>query len=55
MLSNPVKQSWKEFIMDVDLNEFFREATIRICGSLDIKKGLARCLDFLKDFMPMLP
>jgi transcriptional regulator with GAF, ATPase, and Fis domain len=39
--------------MDVDYNEFFRQATIRICGSLDIETALARCFDYLKAFLPI--
>lgn len=40
--------------MDVDYNEFFRQATIRICGSLDIETALARCFDYLKAFLPVI-
>lgn len=39
--------------MLVDKNEFFREATIRICSSLDIEKGLSRCLLYIKKYMPV--
>ncbi len=39
--------------MNVDHNEFFRQATIRICGSLDIETALGRCFDYLKAFLPI--
>lgn len=32
--------------------DFFRQATMRICGSLDIHMVLDRCFDFLKEFIP---
>jgi transcriptional regulator with GAF, ATPase, and Fis domain len=34
-------------------NEFFREATLRICGSLNIEKALWQCLLFLREHMPV--
>ena len=37
----------------INENEFFRQATIRICGSLDIKKAMRNCLDYIKDFIPV--
>jgi transcriptional regulator with GAF, ATPase, and Fis domain len=37
----------------MDKNEFFREATLRICGNLDIEKALYSLVKFLKDFMPI--
>jgi transcriptional regulator with GAF, ATPase, and Fis domain len=39
--------------MNVDRNEFFRQATIRICGSLEIETALAECFDYLKVFLPI--
>ncbi|MBU3917536.1 sigma 54-interacting transcriptional regulator [bacterium] len=39
--------------MKVDNNEFFREATLRICGSLDIEKALWQCLLYIRKFMPV--
>ena len=36
----------------MDENEFFRQATLRICGSLDIEKGLQECFNYLSGFMP---
>lgn len=38
--------------MNVDTNVFFREAVVRICGSLDIETALNRCLEHLQNFMP---
>jgi transcriptional regulator with GAF, ATPase, and Fis domain len=38
--------------MFVDEKEFFREATLRICGSLEIEKALHRCLLYIRDFIP---
>ena len=31
---------------------FFKEATLHICGSLDIEKAMQRCLMFIKDYIP---
>ncbi|SHK52594.1 Transcriptional regulator containing GAF, AAA-type ATPase, and DNA-binding Fis domains [Desulfatibacillum alkenivorans DSM 16219] len=36
----------------MDENKFFREATLRICGSIEIEKALFDCLDYLKNFIP---
>ena len=36
----------------VDANLFFREATLRLCGSLEIEQGLKACLDYIRDHMP---
>jgi len=33
-------------------NEFFRQATLRICGNLEIEKALKECLRFLQKVMP---
>ena len=38
--------------MAVDENEFFRQATLRICRHLEIEKGLSACLDYLSTIMP---
>ena len=38
--------------MQVDENEFFRGATLRICGSLEIEKALWQCLLYVRQFMP---
>ncbi len=38
--------------MIVDESGFFRESTLRICGSLDIEKAMQSCLRFLIRFIP---
>ncbi|MBA7568896.1 hypothetical protein ES708_10633 [subsurface metagenome] len=38
--------------MTVDESEFFREATLHICGNLDIEKAMVRFLQYLQKFMP---
>ncbi|MCG8338781.1 MAG: hypothetical protein MJE63_30100, partial [Proteobacteria bacterium] len=37
-------------ISDLD---FFHQATLRICSSLDIAKVITACLDYLKDHIPL--
>ncbi|MDY6986439.1 MAG: sigma 54-interacting transcriptional regulator [Thermodesulfobacteriota bacterium] len=39
--------------MGVDKNEFFRQAVIRICGSLDIETAMERCFRYIKGFLPV--
>jgi len=36
-----------------DENEFFRQATVRICSTLDIETALQHCLRYLVDFIPV--
>ncbi|MBW1901633.1 MAG: sigma-54-dependent Fis family transcriptional regulator, partial [Deltaproteobacteria bacterium] len=38
--------------MTIDENTFFREATLRICGSLEIEKSLYQLLLYMRDFIP---
>jgi transcriptional regulator with GAF, ATPase, and Fis domain len=38
--------------MKVDENEFFRQATLRICGNLEIEEAMSSCLQFLRQAMP---
>ena len=38
--------------MAVDENEFFRESTLRICGSLEIDRALWQLLLYINDFIP---
>jgi hypothetical protein len=38
--------------MNVDKNEFFREATLHICGNLEIEKAMVQFLRYLRNFMP---
>ena len=39
--------------MELDTNEFFRQATLRICSSLDIDKALLSFLDYIRPFIPV--
>jgi transcriptional regulator with GAF, ATPase, and Fis domain len=39
--------------MNVDENVFFREATLRICSSLNIVEALKSCFEYLKLYIPM--
>jgi transcriptional regulator with GAF, ATPase, and Fis domain len=39
--------------MAFDENEFFRQATLRICGNLDIDKAIHESLLFLRETMPV--
>lgn len=38
--------------MIIDENEFFREATFRICGHLDFEIALQECLIYIRSFLP---
>ncbi|MGO9018673.1 MAG: sigma-54 interaction domain-containing protein [Syntrophobacteraceae bacterium] len=38
--------------MEFDKNEFFRQATLRICSSLDIEKALFNCLQYIQTYIP---
>jgi len=40
--------------MNVDENVFFREATMRICSSLDIETALKRCFEYIRPFIPVI-
>ena len=37
----------------IDEDTFFRQATLRICGSLDIEEAMRRCLRYLEQVMPV--
>jgi transcriptional regulator with GAF, ATPase, and Fis domain len=39
--------------MTIEQNEFFKQMTMRICGSLDLQKALEESYDYLKKVMPM--
>lgn len=39
--------------MKLDENEFFRQATLRICSSLDVEKALLNCIDYFRLHMPV--
>jgi len=36
----------------IDEKDFFREATLRICGSLDLEKALHECFLYIHEFIP---
>ena len=38
--------------MDIDKDEFFREATLRICGSLNTETFLGECFNYIHEFIP---
>src|SRR5450759_29373 len=38
--------------MKVDENQFFRDITLRICGSLEIEKALFHCFLYIRNVMP---
>jgi len=37
----------------MDENEFFREATVRICGNLKIEEAMFSTLQYLRQVMPV--
>jgi hypothetical protein len=42
-----------ELRMPIDQNEFFRQAVIRICGSLEIERAMLSCMEYLAGFIPV--
>ncbi|MEJ2041163.1 MAG: sigma 54-interacting transcriptional regulator, partial [Desulfosarcinaceae bacterium] len=38
--------------MNIEESIFFREATLRICGSLEIESAMQRCLEYLSRLLP---
>jgi len=42
-----------ESFMDINETEFFKEFTLRICGSLEIEKALWQCFLYARNFMPL--
>lgn len=38
--------------MQLDEKDFFREATLKICGSLEIEKAMWQCLLYIRNFIP---
>jgi len=38
--------------MKIDENEFFKEVTLRICGSLDLEKALWHCFLYVREVIP---
>jgi len=43
----------ERIFMKINTNAFFRQATISICGTLDIQTAIARSFQFIKDYMPV--
>jgi transcriptional regulator with GAF, ATPase, and Fis domain len=39
--------------MNVNKNDFFRQATMRICGNLDIETAMWSCLEYLETVVPV--
>jgi transcriptional regulator with GAF, ATPase, and Fis domain len=37
----------------IDENEFFRNATLRICGSLEIEEAMCACVCYMEEFVPV--
>jgi len=37
----------------VDDNEFFRNATLRICGNLEIEEAMCTCVRYMREFIPV--
>ena len=37
----------------IDDNEFFRNATLRICGNLAIEEAMCNCVHYLEAFIPV--
>ncbi|MFO8048216.1 MAG: hypothetical protein R6U29_04210, partial [Desulfosudaceae bacterium] len=39
--------------MPIDEKEFFQQATIRICGTLEVERALSNCFEYLKQFIDL--
>ena len=39
--------------MEFDENDFFRQATLRICGSLHFENAVQKCFDYLRRYLPI--
>jgi hydrogenase-4 transcriptional activator len=39
--------------MDIDTNEFFKEMTLRICSSLEVKTSIGRVFEYLRRHLPL--
>lgn len=39
--------------MKIDENDFFRQVTLRVSSSLDIKKAMRSCMNYLKQYIPI--
>ncbi|MFO7749244.1 MAG: sigma-54-dependent Fis family transcriptional regulator, partial [Desulfobacteraceae bacterium] len=38
--------------LQINENDFFREATLKLCSSLEIERALHHCLLYVQQFMP---
>ena len=39
--------------MKINENEFFRQATLKICSSLNVETAMSRCMGYLESFIPL--
>lgn len=39
--------------MEIDENEFFRQATLKISSSLNINTAMGRCIEYLQNYLPI--
>jgi transcriptional regulator with GAF, ATPase, and Fis domain len=51
ILANRVKILMRQAML-IDSNVFFREATLRLCGSLEIERALHQCFLYVKQYIP---
>jgi transcriptional regulator with GAF, ATPase, and Fis domain len=47
-----IRGSDGKYHVPVDEKDFFREATLRLCSSLDLERALHQCLLYVRRFMP---
>ncbi|MEN6440558.1 MAG: sigma 54-interacting transcriptional regulator [Syntrophobacter sp.] len=52
--ARPMGEMRKGKMMGVDENVFFREATLRLCSSLDIEVALKRFYEYIRGFIPVI-
>ncbi len=48
-----LKQRLKSEIMRINKDEFFREATLRICSSLELNTAFGRAFEYMRKFFPL--
>jgi len=48
-----LKAGDRKVFYKMDIDAFFRQATIRICSTLDIQIAMERSFQFIKDFLPV--
>ncbi len=53
ILKDGYKYAREREMTNVDENLFFREATLRLCSSLDIEIALKRCYEYIRQFIPV--